>query len=58
MRTKLLAVLALALSVTACKKEIKLDVKQIRKTDKTEQWEIQIKQPVFSSTEAEVEKVA
>lgn len=56
MRTKLLAVLALALSVTACKKEIKLDVKQIRKTDKTEQWEIQIKQPVFSSTEAEVEK--
>ena len=56
MRTKLLAVFAIALSVAACKKEIKLDVKQIHETDKTEQWDIQITHPVFSTTEAEVEK--
>lgn len=56
MKTKLLAACILALSVVACKKEIKLEVKQIHETDKTEQWDIQIDRPTFSSTEAEVEK--
>lgn len=56
MKTKLLAACILALAVVACKKEIKLEVKQIHETDKTEQWDIQIDRPTFSSTEAEVEK--
>lgn len=56
MKTKLLAACILALAVVACKKEIKLEVKQIHETDKTEQWDIQIDRPTFSSTETEVEK--
>lgn len=55
MRTKVLAVFAIALSVAACKKEIKLEVKQIQETDKTAQWDIQTSHPVFSSTETDVE---
>ena len=56
MKTKFLTLVFAALTLGACKKEIKLEVKQIRETDKTAEWNIQINRPVFSSTEAEVEK--
>lgn len=56
MRTKLFAACIIALSVVACKKEIKLEVKQIHETESSNQWNIKINRPAFSSTEAEVEK--
>lgn len=56
MKTKLFAALILALSVVACKKEIKLDVKQIKETDKTTEWNIITNRPAFSTTETEIEK--
>ncbi|MDE6450976.1 MAG: DUF3298 and DUF4163 domain-containing protein [Odoribacter sp.] len=56
MKTKLFTAFILALSVLACKKEIKLEMKQIRETDKTKEWNITINRPVFSSTETEVEQ--
>lgn len=56
MKTKILILALAVLALGACKKEIKLEVKQIHETDKTDQWDIHITRPVFSSTEAEVEK--
>lgn len=56
MKTKLFAACIIALSVVACKKEIKLEVKHIHETDKTAEWDVQITRPAFSSTETEVEK--
>jgi len=56
MKTKLFTACLLALSAVACKKEIKLEVKQIHETDKTAVWDITINRPVISSTETEVEK--
>lgn len=56
MKTKLFTACIIALSVVACKKEIKLEVKHIHETDKTAEWDIRITRPVFSGTEAEVEK--
>lgn len=56
MKTKLFTVILMALSITACKKEIKLEVKQIKETDKTTEWNITINRPVFSTTETAIEK--
>ncbi len=56
MKTKLMTLLFAVLALGACKKEIRLDVKQITETDKTANWDVKITRPVFSSTEAEVEK--
>ena len=55
MKTKLFAACIIALSVVACKKEIKLDVKQIKETEKNQQWDIQISRPVFSTTDPNTE---
>ena len=40
MKTKLFTAMLMVLSITACKKEIKLEVKQIKETDKTTEWNI------------------
>lgn len=56
MKTKLFTLVSAILVLGACKKEIKLDVKQIHFTDKTEQWDIKIDRPAFSTTTSEVEK--
>lgn len=56
MKTKFFALVFAVLALGACKKEIKLDVKQIHESDKTAQWDIHITRPAFSTTEAEVEK--
>lgn len=56
MKTRLFTLVLAALALAACKKEIKLEVKQIHETNKTAQWTVDITRPVFSSTEAEVEK--
>ena len=56
MKTNLFTACMLVLSVVACKKEIKLEVKQINETDKTAEWNISVNHPAFSTTEAEVEK--
>ena len=42
MKTKLFTLVFAVLVLGACKKEIKLDVKQIHLTDKTGQWDIKI----------------
>lgn len=56
MKTRLLILVFALLAIGGCKKEIKLEVKQIQETDKTNEWDIKISRPVFSSTETEVEK--
>lgn len=56
MKTKFFALVFALLALGACKKEIKLDVKQIHESDKTAQWDIHITRPAFSTTETEVEK--
>ena len=56
MKTKLFTLVFAVLALGACKKEIKLDVKQIHLTDKTGQWDIKIDRPAFSTTDAETEK--
>lgn len=56
MKMKLFTIAFAALALGACKKEIKLEVKQIQGTNKTELWDIQINHPVFSSTDTETEK--
>lgn len=56
MKTKFFALVFALLALGACKKEIKLDVKQIHETDKTADWDIRITRPAFSSTQTEVEK--
>ena len=56
MKTKLFTACMLALSIAACKKEIKLEVKQIKETDQTAEWNISVNRPAFSTTETEVEK--
>ena len=56
MKTKLFTLVFAVLVLGACKKEIKLDVKQIHLTDKTGQWDIKIDRPAFSTTDAETEK--
>lgn len=56
MKTKFFALVFALLALGACKKEIKLDVKQIHESDKTAQWNIHITRPAFSTTETEVEK--
>lgn len=56
MKTKLISLFFAVLALGSCQKEIQLAVKQIHETDKTSQWDIKITRPVFSSTEAEVEK--
>ena len=56
MKTKLFTAMLMVLSITACKKEIKLEVKQIKETDKTTEWNITTNRPVFSATEIEIEK--
>lgn len=56
MKAKLIFLVFAVLALGACKKEIKLEVKQIHESDKTEQWDIKINRPVFSSTETEIEK--
>lgn len=56
MKTKFFALVFAVLALGACKKEIKLDVKQIHESDKTAQWDIHITRPAFSTTETEVEK--
>lgn len=56
MKTKFFALVFALLALGACKKEIKLDVKQIHETDKTADWDIRITRPAFSSTQADVEK--
>lgn len=56
MKTKFFTLVFAVLALGACKKEIKLEVKQIHETDKTTQWDIKINRPAFSSTEAEIEK--
>lgn len=56
MKTKLFTVVLILLACGACKKEIRLETKQIHETDKTDLWDIQITRPTFSSTEASVEK--
>ncbi len=53
MKTKLFTAMLMVLSITACKKEIKLEVKQIKETDKTTEWNITTNRPVFSATEIE-----
>jgi len=53
MKTKLFTLVFAVLALGACKKEIKLDVKQIHLTDKTGQWDIKIDRPAFSTTDAE-----
>ena len=49
MKTKLFTLVFAVLVLGACKKEIKLDVKQIHLTDKTGQWDIKIGHPMGSS---------
>ena len=56
MKTKLFTLVFAVLVLGACKKEIKLDVKQIHLTDTTGQWDIKIDRPAFSTTDAETEK--
>ena len=56
MKTKLFTACMLALSIAACKKEIKLEVKQIKETGQTAEWNISVNRPAFSTTETEVEK--
>lgn len=56
MKTKFFALVFALLALGACKKEIRLDVKQIHETDKTADWDIRITRPAFSSTQTEVEK--
>lgn len=56
MKTKFFTLVFAALALGACKKEIRLDVKQMHQTEETQQWEINITHPVFSTTEAEIEK--
>ena len=56
MKTKLFTAMLMVLSITACKKEIKLEVKQNKETDKTTEWNITTNRPVFSATEIEIEK--
>lgn len=56
MKTKFTILVFAVFALGACKKEIKLEIKQMHETDKTAQWDIQINRPAFSSTEAEVEK--
>lgn len=55
MKTKIFTLILAVLALSACHKEIKLDVKQIRETEKNEQWDIQITRPVFSTTDANTE---
>lgn len=56
MKTRSFILLLTVLTFCACQKEIKLTVKQLQETDKTEQWDIEINRPVFSTTETEVEQ--
>ena len=49
MKTKLFTLVFAVLVLGACKKEIKLDVKQIHLTDTTGQWDIKIDRPAFST---------
>lgn len=56
MKTKTLAILAVACMLASCQKEIKLHVKQIHETEKNDLWEIDVQRPVFSTTETSVEK--
>lgn len=56
MKTKLIALAVAVCTLSACQKEIRLEVKQINETDKTAQWDINVTRPVFASTETEVEK--
>lgn len=56
MKTKLFTACMLALSIAACKKEIKLEVKQIRKPTKQQNGTFLSIRPAFSTTETEVEK--
>lgn len=54
MKTKLL--FACLLSLGACKPEIQVSVEQVRETDNTPQWEIQIDRPEFSSADAKTDQ--
>lgn len=56
MQTKILMALLILLGVAGCKKEIKLEVKQLNESDKTTASEINITRPVFSTTEQDVEQ--
>jgi len=47
MKTKLFTLVFAVLVLGACKKEIKLDVKQIHLTDTTGQWDIKIDRPAY-----------
>lgn len=55
MKTKILTFLAATCLLMGCQKEIKLEVKQMHETDKSELWDIMADRPVFSTTEASVE---
>lgn len=56
MKTKLFTLVFAVVALGACKKEIKLEVKQLHEEDKTAQWDINLNRSVVSSTEPEVEK--
>lgn len=51
----MLAAFAALFLLAGCKKEIKLEVKQLSETEQNPVWEINIQRPVFSTTEASVE---
>jgi len=56
MKTKLFTLCLTLLVIAGCKKEIRLEVKNIRETDNTSEWNIRIDRSVFSATEEKTEK--
>lgn len=56
MKTKLFTASLIALSVIACKKEVKLQIEQTQETQQTTEYQFTIKQSTFSSTDPEAEK--
>lgn len=56
MKTMFLTLFVAVFALTGCKKEIKLEVKQMTETEKNDLWDIDIQRPVFSTTEASVEE--